>query len=191
MLSLGVVTFAIQHLSVVLHALVLLSFAVCARSAKFSAFECPPKIVRSVVVEVPCLGSSATVDIPCLVSVGCPATVGCPTTEGCAATKECPAIMGRPATAGCPTSVRFCSSATCFKCLLLSLEILCCPAWIACWFILLAIFANVLAINMSSCLRSSSSWSSSGCSCNCSSKWIVLTDSTTSWFGPAPRPSYC
>jgi hypothetical protein len=140
MLSLGVVTFAIQHLSVVLHALVLLSFAVCARSAKFSAFECPPKIVRSVVVEVPCLGSSATVDIPCLVSVGCPATVGCPTLGGCAATEGCPAIMGRPATvrcrfaveclafAGCPATVRFCSSATCFKYLLPSSEILCCPA---------------------------------------------------------------
>jgi hypothetical protein len=40
---------------------VLLSFVAPARSAKPPAFECPPKITRSVVVEVPCLGRSTTV----------------------------------------------------------------------------------------------------------------------------------
>jgi hypothetical protein len=60
-LSLGIVAPTVQHLSVVLHAPVLLSFAVCAKLNKFSAFKGPPKIARSVVVEVPCLGSSATV----------------------------------------------------------------------------------------------------------------------------------
>jgi hypothetical protein len=54
-----------------------------------------------------------------------------PTTGGCAATKGCPAIMGRPATTGCLASVRFCSSATYFKYVLPSSEILCCLAWVA------------------------------------------------------------
>jgi hypothetical protein len=59
-LSLGIVAPVVQHLSVVLYAPVLLSFVVPARSAKFSAFKCPSKIVRSVIVEVPYLGRFAT-----------------------------------------------------------------------------------------------------------------------------------
>jgi hypothetical protein len=61
MLSLGVVVPVVQHPRAVLHAPVLLSFGVPARSAKPLAFECPTKIARLVVVEVYCLGCSATV----------------------------------------------------------------------------------------------------------------------------------
>jgi hypothetical protein len=147
------------------------------------------------------------VDIPCPTSVGCPAasgcpiacgcpaTIGCPTIGGCAATEGCPATMEHPITlecpdtTRCPTSVGFCSTATCFKCLLPSSKIYFCPAWIACWFLLLAFFANCMAFNVSSSLRSSSFWSSLSWKCNCSSNCVALIGSTTSWFGQAPRPS--
>ena len=58
---LGTVDSAIQHLSVVFYAHVLLSFAVPAMFAKPPAFECLSKIARLSVVEAPCIGHSTMV----------------------------------------------------------------------------------------------------------------------------------
>jgi hypothetical protein len=94
-------------------------------------------------INIPCPASIGCLATGECLAGGCPATVGCPTTEVCAATKGSLAITGRlatvgcPAIAGCPTNIKFCSLATYFKYLLPSSEILCCPAWIACWFLLL------------------------------------------------------
>ena len=100
----------------------------------------------------------------------------------------CPAIVECLATAGCPTHIRFCGSTTCFKYLLPSSEILCCPAWVACQFLLLAFFANCMVLNASSSLKYFSSQSSSSWKCNCSSNQAAFIGSTTSWFGQALTP---
>jgi hypothetical protein len=101
------------------------------------SFDVPTRIAKPPVFKCPSkIVRPVIVEAPCL---------------GRSATVECPAIVE------CPASVRFCRSATCFKYLLPSSKILCCLAWVACWFFLLALFANCMALNASSSLRSSSS----------------------------------